>query len=226
MKTTKSKKANLERKRFMFFQIGLALTLGFVLAAFEWTTVDSFDKDLLLIRGDVTEEEMAEITVQKMEKKEMPRPQVVMPIEIVTNSTEIEEEIEFNAEVTEETENNLDFLIEEEKEEEPEDPQIYISVQEYPSFPGGDHVFYEYISKNLIYPSTAREIGLSGRVYVKFVIWKDGSVRNVEILRGIGGACDEAARNVIKNMPPWIPGKQSTKPVNVQMVLPVIFRLN
>jgi len=226
MKTTKSKKANLERKRFMFFQIGLALTLGFVLAAFEWTTVDSFDKDLLLIRGDVTEEEMAEITVQKMEKKEMPRPQVVMPIEIVTNSTEIEEEIEFNAEVTEETENNLDFLIEEEKEEEPEDPQIYISVQEYPSFPGGDHAFYEYISKNLIYPSTAREIGLSGRVYVKFVIWKDGSVRNVEILRGIGGACDETARNVIKNMPPWIPGKQSTKPVNVQMVLPVIFRLN
>ena len=226
MKAKKSNKANLENRRFMFFEMGMILVLAGVLAAFEWTSVRTNDHDLLMNRDIAIDEEIIDVTVHEKKKPEMPKPQVIKPIEIVDNETEVEEEIEISVEVTKETTNDPDFLLEEEPEEEAEEPKIFISVQEYPSFPGGDLAFLKYIKDNLTYPKDAREIGLTGKVYVRFIVWKDGSIRNVEILRGIGDPCDEAALKVIQNMPRWNPGKQRTEPVNVQMVLPVIFKLN
>ena len=72
----------------------------------------------------------------------------------------------------------------------------------------------------------ARESGIQGRVFVTFVVERDGSVTDVRVLRGIGGGCDEEAIRVIKNMPKWNPGKQRGKSVRVQFNMPILFKLN
>lgn len=84
---------------------------------------------------------------------------------------------------------------------------------------------YAYIQKNLVYPEKAKAEGIEGRVFITFTIEKDGSVSNVKILRGIGGGCDEAAKEVVEKMPKWKPGTQRGKPVRVQFNLPIKFEL-
>jgi protein TonB len=105
------------------------------------------------------------------------------------------------------------------------DDEVFVVVEEQAEFPGGLDSMYAYIVKNLKYPEAAKEKGIEGRVFVQFVIEKDGSISNVKILRGIGGGCEEAAVEMIKNMPKWKPGKQRGKPVRFQFVLPIKFEL-
>lgn len=118
---------------------------------------------------------------------------------------------------------NMAFCQEEKKAS--VDDEVFVIVEEQAEFPGGMDSMYAYIVKNLKYPEAAKEKGIEGRVYVQFVIEKDGSISNVKILRGIGGGCEEAAVEMIKNMPKWKPGKQRGKPVRCQFNLPINFEL-
>ena len=113
-----------------------------------------------------------------------------------------------------------------EKPVEVEDDTPLIFVEQKPEFENGDKAMYAFLSKNIVYPAIARENGISGTVFVGFVVSKDGTIRNVEIKRGIGGGCNEEAIRVIKLMPKWKPGKQNGKAVNVAFTLPVKFRLD
>jgi protein TonB len=106
-----------------------------------------------------------------------------------------------------------------------DDEAIFFVVEVQPEFPGGMDSMYAFIQKNLIYPEKAKAEGIEGRVFITFTIEKDGSVSNVKILRGIGGGCDEAAKEVIEKMPKWKPGTQRGKPVRVQFNLPIKFEL-
>jgi TonB family protein len=106
-----------------------------------------------------------------------------------------------------------------------EETQIFIVVESMPEFPGGDKALYKYLADSLHYPRAAIENNIQGRVFVTFIIEKDGSISNVRVLRGIGGGCDEEALRVVQNMPKWIPGKQRGKPVRVQYNLPIKFSL-
>jgi protein TonB len=83
----------------------------------------------------------------------------------------------------------------------------------------------KFIAENVKYPAMAREAGISGNVFVSFVVNRNGEISNVKILRGIGGGCDEEAIRVVRLMPSWIPGKQNGKPVPVQFNLPIKFIL-
>ena len=103
--------------------------------------------------------------------------------------------------------------------------EVFVVVEEQAEFPGGLDSMYAFIHKNLKYPELAKEKGIEGRVFVSFIIEKDGSISNVKILRGIGGGCDEATVEMIKNMPKWKPGKQRGKPVRFQFTLPIKFEL-
>jgi periplasmic protein TonB len=94
-----------------------------------------------------------------------------------------------------------------------------------PEFPGGMTALYNFIKKNIHYPTEAKELGIQGKVYVQFVIWKDGSIGDVKVMRGLGNGLDEEARRVIKIMPKWKPGQQNGKPVNMRYILPVSFKL-
>ena len=103
---------------------------------------------------------------------------------------------------------------------------IYNIVEVMPEFPGGTEKFMEYLSGNIKYPEEAKEKNISGRVFLSFVIEKDGSVTNVQVMKSIGGGCDEEAVRVVKAMPKWKPGMQKGKPVRVNYILPVTFKLN
>lgn len=105
------------------------------------------------------------------------------------------------------------------------DKMVFMVVEKMPEYPGGDKELYTYLAKNIEYPAEARKKGIQGRVYVTFVIERDGRVSDVRILRGIGGGCDEEALRVVKAMPKWSPGVQKGKPVRVQYNLPVSFKL-
>jgi len=226
MKIKKSKKANLEKKWGIYFQIGLVVSLSLVLLAFEWTTVESGKIDLKFNRDILIEDDLSEITIHK-KKPEMPKPKIVQIIDIVDDETEIDDEIfEIDAEVTEDTKNDINIQPEFEYEEEVDEAAIFKVVEKMPEFPGGVRAMREFLADNLKYPQIAREAGIQGPVYIYFVVWKDGSIRNVSVKRGIGGGCDEEAVRVVKSMPVWNPGFQRNISVNVECVLPIKFKLN
>ena len=107
----------------------------------------------------------------------------------------------------------------------PDKNGVYQIVEEMPQYPGGENALMDYVSKNVVYPKEAQEKGISGRVFVSFIVEKDGSVSNVKVMRGIGGGCDEEAVRVISGLPKWKPGKQEGKPVRVSYQMPINFKL-
>ena len=226
MRLKKTNITNLEKKRGMFFQIGFIVSLSFVLLAFEWTTIRSHNINLNRMGQGQMIEEWAKITIHEKKKPEMPKPQIIQAIEEVTNETEVDEVLEISGEITDETVNAICFINEDDPDEGMEEPPIFTIVEFKPEFPGGLGALYKYIGDNIEYPKSAKEVGIQGPVHVSFVVWNDGSIRDVEVIRGIGGGCDEEAKRVIQGMPNWKPGKQRTAPVNVQMVIPITFNLS
>lgn len=109
---------------------------------------------------------------------------------------------------------------------EQDDPPIFTVVEEMPKYPGGLDAMYKFFGENIKYPEAAKKNGVSGKVYVQFVVMKDGTPKDFKVLRGIGAGCDEEALRVMKLMPKWEPGKQRGKPVNVQYNLPIKFTLD
>jgi protein TonB len=99
------------------------------------------------------------------------------------------------------------------------------AVEQNPEFPGGLDALYRWISRELKYPAAAQEMGIAGRVTVQFTVWKDGSIRDVSILRGLEASIDKEALRVISKMPKWIPGKQGGRAVAVRYVFPVVFQI-
>ncbi len=108
---------------------------------------------------------------------------------------------------------------------EPKEEEVFIVVEQMPEYPGGTEARNKFISDSLIYPPQAIDKGVEGRVYVHFVIEKDGSISNVEVLRGIGSGCDEEAVRVVSLFPKWNPGIQKGKEVGVSYNLPIQFKL-
>jgi protein TonB len=103
---------------------------------------------------------------------------------------------------------------------------VFDFVDKMPEFPGGQVEMIKFLSKNINYPTVALDQGVQGSIYVQFVIWKDGSVREVKVLRGVGSSLDNEAIRVIKMMPNWEPGTQRGIPVNTRYTLPIKFKLD
>lgn len=102
---------------------------------------------------------------------------------------------------------------------------VYDKAEVMPSFPGGAKELMMYMAKNIKYPKVAREKGLEGKVVVKFIVKKDGTVVDPVILKdGVGGGCAEETKRVILNIPKWIPATQDGEPVDVYFVFPVTFK--
>jgi len=108
---------------------------------------------------------------------------------------------------------------------EPEKPQIFSHVEVMPQFPGGDGALMKWLRDNISYPPLAQEQGIQGRVSLRFVVKPDGSVAEVEVIKGLDPSCDKEAVDKVKKMPKWIPGKQNGNPVYVYYQLPVTFKL-
>ena len=107
-----------------------------------------------------------------------------------------------------------------------EDEEIFIAVDQEPEFKGGYEAMMAFIKQNMQYPANARKMKVEGTVHVSFVVSKTGDISEVRIMRGIMTECDREAVRVVQMMPPWNPGKQNGRNVNVRFILPLKFRLN
>jgi len=217
MEPKKNPEISLEKKKGLFFQIGLIITLIIVLGAFEWRSYEKVDYNLGQLNLDDLEEEIIPITKQEV-KPPPPPPPPPEVIEIVEDEVEIEEELEI-----EDTESDEDIAIEIEEES---DDEFFMVVENMPVFPGGDLGLMKYIQKNVKYPPIAKEYNITGKVYVSFIVDKSGSVTNAKIVRGVDKNLDAEALRVVKSLPKYKPGKQRGKPVRVMFTIPINFTLN
>lgn len=224
MEIKKSKEADLENRRFVFFFIGLVMVSSMVLMAFQYESAD-IDEVVMLEEEDdgLGEELVFELPPEEEPPEEEPEqapppPQIEEP-EIVEDDEEIEE-IDFSG---------LDDEIEEvpmEEEVEIKAEPIVDFAEVDPAFPGGEAAMAEWIQKHVEYPEMSIEMGEQGTVYVRFVVNTDGSIVQVEVVRGVSDALDKEAVRVVKQMPKWQPGEQAGKKVRVRFTLPVSFKLS
>ena len=110
--------------------------------------------------------------------------------------------------------------------EEADDDNIYEVVEENAMFPGGENECYKWLSEHIKYPAIAQEQGIQGRVFVQFVVNRDGSIVDVKVLRSPDPSLSKEAERVVKMMPKWKPARQGNKTVRSRFTLPVMFRLN
>ena len=222
MEAKKNPEVALTKKTGLFLNIGFVLSFLIVIIAFEWKSYD----DIALLELGQIEDDFVEITEVPPTRQPPPPAPKVKQIEIieVPDIEEIKEEIklDLDIEITEET--AIEEIVFEEPVEEEVVTEVFTLVEEYPSFNGGDEAFIAFIQKNLIYPEKARRMGLEGRVFVQFIVEKDGLLTNVTVLRGLSGGCNEEAVRVMQNSPKWFSGKQRGCAVRVQMVVPIIFK--
>ena len=228
MEAKKSAKADLENKKGLFIEIGLVVILAASLVAFN---MKSYDMSELDIQQRVAVDELEDIIIQTQEETPPPPPEPEVPevtteLVIVENDAEIENELgvlDVGDDANKEQETFVPVQIEEEQEVEEE--EIFAVVEEVPTFVGGEDALYKFLGESIKYPAAALDNGIEGRVYVRFVVEKDGSVSNVRVLRDIGGGCGAEAMRVVKSMPKWKPGKQQGRAVRAEFNLPVNFTL-
>ncbi len=216
--------SNIHKYSGLLANIGLVISLGIVITAFEWK---DYDEKSTIDLGSVEDNFEDVIEIPPTQQPPPPPPKVQQPEIIeVPDEEEIEEEIEVNldVEVTEET--VIEEVVVEEEPEEEEVEQVFLIVEDQPEPKGGMGAFYEYLGKNIRYPEQARRMGVEGRVFVEFVVDKDGALTNVKVVKGIGAGCDEEAVRIVKSAPNWTPGRQRGRPVKVKMTVPVFFKLS
>lgn len=226
METKKNNSANLEKRKSIFFQIGLVVILTAVFAAFEWRsyyTIKKFEPKVDIAFEPV---EYPPIIIEKVK---LPEPK--SPKNVNTKSTEIRivtvdpDPIVTDPEPTTDPEPKNPIIINLEPEiiEDPNTP--FIIVESMPEFPGGEKEMLNYLSKTIKYPQIAKEARVEGKVYLNFVVQKDGSISDIKVAKGIGFGCDEAVIKAVAAMPKWKAGKQRGKPVAVYFNLPFEFKL-
>jgi protein TonB len=225
MEVKKTDKANLEKNRGLFLQIGYVFVLGIVLLAFEWGTRPSGIDSLGQLQDLDLEEEIIPITRQNTPPPPPPPPpQSTDIINIVEDDVEIEDEL-----ILDDTEADQDTeieIVEFDDEEEIDEDEIFFVVEDMPLFNGQEKsAFRTYIQKNLNYPEIAKENGVSGKVYVQFDISATGEVKNIVIIRSVDPSLDREAIRVVKSSPRWTPGKQRGRPVKVRFTFPISFQL-
>jgi protein TonB len=224
METKKNPRVDLERKKRLFFEIGLAISLLLTLVAFKYKKYEKPTRTNLTAQAVNYTDEVVEITRQK--QPELPKPAPTTKMEIVDDNVDTPDDPKIDVEVNPNQPTET-FVVPQPKDDEPQipDQEIFVFVEEQPEFPGGEEALMNYLASNLRYPEQAKELDIQGTVIIEFVVETDGSVTNVVVKRGIGGGCDEEAVRVVKSMPKWKPGKQRGKPVRARYNLPVRFQL-
>ncbi len=229
MEIKKSPKADLEKGKTLGILMGMVVGLAVLFVGFEWGT-----KDIQVVTAsDGVQDIIAEEEIEITRPENTPPPPPPPPAPVVTevlNVVEDDVELEEQDIVTSEDNQNeaqvqtyvAPAVVEEEEESA---QQIFTVVEEMPKFPGGDAELLKFIAKSIKYPVIAQENGIQGRVICSFVVNRDGSVVDAEVLRGVDPSLDKEALRVIATMPKWTPGKQRGKPVRVKYTVPITFRL-
>jgi len=217
--------ADLGQYRSLIFSISLLTTLSLVVTAFEWNYTPRGVVELEQRNANTFEDVME---VPRTEILELPPVQVsVARLVEVPDEEKIENEINvtFDIEMSQDT-RVQEFVMPEVKPEEKENIDEIFLVVETPAAPkGGFGAFYQNISERIKYPAPARRMRIEGKVFVEFVVNRDGSIQDVRAVKGIGAGCDEEAVRVVETAPEWVPARQRGKTVRQRMVLPITFKL-
>ena len=230
MEVKKSPKADLEKTKGLGVLMGMVVGLAVLFVGFEWGRRDiqvaTADEGV----ADIIAEEEIEITRQENTPPPPPPPPapvVTEVLNVVDDDVELEQQEIVTSEDSQteaQTQTFVAPVVEEEEEESAQ--QIFTVVEEMPDFPdGGLQGLLKFLAKNIKYPVIAQENGIQGRVVCAFVVNKDGSIVDIEVLRGVDPSLDKEAVRVLSTMPKWKPGKQRGKPVRVKYTVPVMFRL-
>src|SRR5574344_1560585 len=229
MEIKKTPKADLQNKRALFTEIGLVIVLAVIFLAFEWSSKDKVESDILNQKTVAVEEEIIPIT---NEQPQMPQKMPDIPtlsdvIDIVDDDIKVSDDMFLDLEDNK----NLgvaimDYVAEVEEEVVEEEAIPFALVEEKPTFMGGDaNTFTKWVNGKLVYPEIAKENGVQGRVTLQFTVNADGSVSNVIVLRGVDSSLDKEAVRIVSSSPKWKPGRQRERPVKVTYTFPVIFQL-
>jgi len=223
VESKKNPKADLTKTTGLFLNVGLVISLLLVIFAFEKKVWDDGSQVNLSAQAADFEDLM---DIPQTQQPPPPPPKKVQPEIIeVPDEEEIEEEIEIDLDVEMTEETVIEEVVFEEAPEEEEADQIFTIVEDQPAPIGGMAAFYQFVQKKLKYPAQARRMGIEGKVFVQFVVDKDGNLTEVTAVKGIGAGCDLEAERVIKSAPKWKPGKQRGRAVKVRMILPITFKL-
>ncbi len=227
MEAKKNSSKDLSLQTNKFFLIGLTVSISIAITAFEWRTVkvkpiprqhDPIEAEIPLnILLTNIEPPSAPKSIQKLE------PRKIMPVDIgvivpAANDTPVEEV----PEIENKTPTRIAYIVPEESEESDE---ITVFPEKQPEPINGFKFFYEQLGKHIKYPIQAKRTGTEGKVFVEFIVNRNGEASDLKIMRGIGSGCDEEAMRVL-SLVKWEPGKQRGKPVRVKMVLPISFQLS
>jgi protein TonB len=220
MEKKKSDTKDLHQKTLMFRMVGFTLSLLLVISAFEWKSPQGEQIDLTVAQQPF--EALIDIPITKFKTPQPPPPPVVIrevKEDLAKDQQKVEIEIEWGPTPP------VEFI------PPPEPPTILEEkiwegvVEEEPAPEGGYAALYRQLNQSLEYPAAARRMGVSGKVYVEFVVEKDGSLSQIKVVRGIGAGCDQAAIRALQESSKWKPGKQRGRPVKVRMVIPIYFQL-
>jgi protein TonB len=219
METKKNPSVDLTKKSAYFFSIGLFISTSLVVMAFEWQQRD----ELIVLKTNVDNhgDPLMDIPITKEILPPAPVQRKINPVLVETTEPVPEVKIVLDPD-------SITFVPAPPVAAEPEPevvPDIMLFPEESASPKGGFGQFYKYLGEKIKYPAQARRLEIEGRVFVEFIVNKDGSFTDVKIVKGIGGGCDEEALRVVQAAPPWNPGKQRGKPVRQRYTLPVIFKL-
>jgi protein TonB len=227
----KNKKANLERSRFAFFQIGLIVSGSLVLAAFEYSTVTAEEQKVVF--NDYNQNILgSEIPVDFIQKD--PEPPAPQPTLINLDNVDSLNVVQFLTNPGQTQTTTVTSIIVNEGWGDPNggiamtiagpDPSDIVPVPDIePSFPGGEGAMMNWVAANVTYPELCREMGIGGMVYTEFVVNTDGSICLVKNLQSPHDDLSKEAMRVVNKMPKWIPGEQAGKKVRVRFTLPINF---
>jgi len=233
MQPKKNEKVDLTKNSSLYFVIGLSFILFVSWQAIEWKTYKkTYGYEALNVEDDDDEEIPITEQIKTPPPPPPPPPPAPEVIEIVEDEEEVEETV---IESTETDEEEIVEIVEVEEEEVDIDVPFAV-IEDVPIFPGCERVkkserrncFQErmnkHIRKNFRYPEIAQEMGIQGRVYVNFIISKDGSITNIR-MRGPDKNLEAEAQRIISKLPKMTPGKQRGRPVRVPFSIPITFRL-
>jgi len=152
------------------------------------------------------------VTKEEVPDEEIPTQEELKQVEISTVTNEGPEEVVFEEPVKQ-------VVVEDDED------KIFTVVEQQAEFPGGMEALYKFLNKNIRYPSSARRMGVDGKVYVQFVVDKEGRISDVSIIKSLSADCDKEAMRLVQLMPPWKPGRQNGRSVKSKFVLPLTFKL-
>lgn len=217
MAIEKTPEADVRSKTRRYFEISLILALLIVTAAF--TFFPDVTREKVVIEASQEIINMQDISNTRQENRPPPPPRPAIPIE--APGADAIDDVDFDSEVDLSAEQEAPKAPPAKKEEVQEEEVYFEVVEDPPTIIGG----LDAVKKNLVYPDLAIRAGVEGTVYVLAYVNKDGVVTGTNVIKGIGGGCDEAAMEAVKKVK-FNPGMQRGKPVNVKVSVPVKFRLN